>query len=289
MNLREYLKLMKKNRIDGIIGIIGIIGMGRVGSVLALQGECLGLQIGVVLDTDDTAVKRIRRLMQTSPSTDEKELSRCSAVFISVPDRAIDNVTEQLLARKLIRPGTLLAHTSGIHTWNAAALEEEHGLVAGSIHPLMAFPRDPLDARSLEGVGFALDGVEEARDELRVLVQRFRGIPLEIPVENKSLYHAAAVFASNFPVLMHGIALDILQSTGLDRQTARTVLNTLLDSVRQNLAALDPQNALSGPAVRNDRQTIETHIRNLQNRYPQYAGLYRILTDAIFEFLKQIR
>lgn len=266
-----------------------MIGLGRVGSVLVLQGERLGLRIDVVLDTDKTAVERIRRLMQTSPSADEKDLSTCSAVFVAVPDRAIDSVTKQILARKRIRPGTLLAHTSGIHTWNTAQMEEEHSIVAGSVHPLMAFPPDPLDARKLEGVGFALDGCEEARVELRFLIQRFGGIPLEIPVESKPLYHAAAVFASNFPVLLQGIARDILRSTGLEQQTARTVLNTLLDSVRQNLAAQEPQNALSGPAVRNDRQTIEIHIRELQNRYPQYAGLYRILTDAIFEFLKQNR
>lgn len=274
---------IKKSRIDHEIGIIG---MGRVGSVLAYQGQKVGLRIAVIQDSNPKVLDQIGQLLSVMPSTNETDLQKCSVVIVAVPDREIDAVTQRLLSKKLITAGTLLAHTNGFHVWDTATMEREYGVIAGSIHPLMAFPQNPLDARSLNGIGFSLDGVDEARKELAVLVERLHGIPLKIPADGKILYHIAAVFASNFPVALQGIALEIFQSIGMEKDTARTMLNALLDSVRQNLSVSEPCKAISGPAARGDWKTIETHIVELKARYPDLVELYQVLTDAVVKMLK---
>ena len=272
----------KKNRIEGNIGIVG---MGRVGSVLAYQGQKVGLKIAVVLDNDPKAQERLSQLLPIMPSMKEKDLETCSVVIIAVPDREIDAVTYQLLSKKLISAGSLLAHPNGFHIWDSAAINRDYKVISGSIHPLMAFPQNPLDARSLDGIGFSIDGVEEAQRDLSILVERFKGIPIKIPAEGKILYHAAAVFASNFPVVLQSIALEIFESIGMEKQSARIILNALLDSVKQNLTVNEPRKAISGPAARGDWATIETHIQELKTRFPDLVGLYQALTEAIIKML----
>ncbi len=263
----------------------GIIGLGRVGTFLTIRLERLGYPVKAVYDTDISAIKRLFEFVTNHPETEPSALDDCSIVIVSVPDRMIDTAAETFLSTIQRSDNTILAHTSGMHQWNQSLLQKYPHILFGSIHPLMAFPPNPDTAAGFEEVGFCLTGQIQTIERLKVLVDVLGGYPFQIPEDKRVLYHAAAVFASNFPVLMHGMATDILSETGLDRNVTRNILTALLNSVVRNLAGNDPGKALSGPAARKDQSTINAHLTHLNNQFPEYAEIYRILTKAIHEWL----
>jgi predicted short-subunit dehydrogenase-like oxidoreductase (DUF2520 family) len=83
---------------------------------------------------------------------------------------------------------------------------------------------------------------------------------LEIPVGAKARYHAAAVFASNFPMVLLATAMRLLTSAGVPEDAARGALGTLLVSAAENASAMGPSAALTGPVVRGDVDTVRAHL-----------------------------
>jgi predicted short-subunit dehydrogenase-like oxidoreductase (DUF2520 family) len=274
---------MRKHWTDDMA--FGIIGLGRVGSVFALRLENAGFPLKAVWDIDPLALERAVRRLRHRPETTLDGFSNCSMLIISVPDRTIDSAAHEILAKNCLAENTVLAHTSGLHRWDPALFHNNPHVLPGSIHPLMAFPKKPEFARNFEGIGFCLTGEPQAITRLEAIVELFKGYPLQLPDNKRDLYHIAAVFASNFPVLMHGIACDILAQTGLDKKCIRSVLTALLDSVGTNLSWHEPADALSGPAVRKDWSTINTHLDVLKEWFPEHEALYSHLTNAVQDWL----
>jgi len=167
----------------------------------------------------------------------------------------------------------------------AAAVEpDEHGVIAhmagaqgldvlaphvrrASLHPLVALPDAALGAERLSsGAWFAVAGdalVRRAAEDLG-------GRCLEVPDAQRTLYHAAAVIASNHLVALLGQVERVAQGAGVP-------LEAYLDPVREtveNVAALGPARALTGPAARGDGETLARHRAALDAaELPAYDAL----------------
>jgi predicted short-subunit dehydrogenase-like oxidoreductase (DUF2520 family) len=75
----------------------------------------------------------------------------------------------------------------------------------------------------------------------------------------KPLYHAGAVFASNYLVTALAEAERLLVLAGLPRETAREALVPLARATLENVAAMGPEAALTGPVARGDAATVKRH------------------------------
>ena len=73
---------------------------------------------------------------------------------------------------------------------------------------------------------------------------------------DKLLYHAAAVFATNFLPVLQATAEDLWQSTGMPTKLIPHLRATLLRNAVDNIITLGPQAALTGPAARGDTAAI---------------------------------
>jgi len=91
-------------------------------------------------------------------------------------------------------------------------------------------------------------------------------------------YHAAAVFVANYPVTLLAEAKALMERAGVPAATAQRALLQLLRGTLNNLNGGAPQDALTGPAVRGDVQTIERHLNVLKDD-PDLQQLYRRLAD----------
>jgi predicted short-subunit dehydrogenase-like oxidoreductase (DUF2520 family) len=98
------------------------------------------------------------------------------------------------------------------------------------------------------------------------LASALGGRPLVISSLHKSLYHAAAVTAAGHVTALFDIAVAFMERSGVDRPTARKMLQPLLAGVADNLNSEDTYKALTGTYARADEGTMRRHLRAL-NRH----------------------
>src|SRR5438034_2111508 len=101
--------------------------------------------------------------------------------------------------------------------------------------------------------------VRVAEDLARALGLR----PFHVPSEAKAVYHAGAVFASNYFVVVEAVAQRLLQQAGLPRAAAWAALRRLVRGTFENLMRRDPVAALTGPIERGDDATLQRHVDSL--------------------------
>ena len=72
----------------------------------------------------------------------------------------------------------------------------------------------------------------------------------------KTVYHAAAVFASNYLVTVLDAALRAYQAAGVPEAVARELARPLALETIANVFRIGPEAALSGPIARGDLATV---------------------------------
>nr|HMT29675.1 DUF2520 domain-containing protein [Bacteroidia bacterium] len=88
--------------------------------------------------------------------------------------------------------------------------------------------------------------------------------------------HLAAVFTNNFTNHLIGISQDILEKIHLPVE----LLEQLAHSTIKNAFLSDPVKSQTGPAVRNDKKTINKHL-DLLKKDKSRQDIYKILTKDI--------
>jgi predicted short-subunit dehydrogenase-like oxidoreductase (DUF2520 family) len=94
------------------------------------------------------------------------------------------------------------------------------------------------------------------------------------------LYHAAAVFGSNYVAALLDIAEELI---GIEN--AREDLAALADSAIRNWAAHADSRRFTGPAARGDQEVLQRHLAALADQ-PQLAEIYRLLAERILASAK---
>jgi predicted short-subunit dehydrogenase-like oxidoreductase (DUF2520 family) len=236
---------------------VGIIGPGRAGLGLALALAKARVRVLGVHGRREKAVPQGVRLSVGAlpPWLDEADV-----VILAVGDDALAGVVADLARSDRVRPGQVVLHLSGALTSEVLAPLERLGALTGSMHPLMTVSADPARAaRHFRGATFALEGELEAVSAADGLVRALGGLPAMIPPEAKAAYHAGAVFASNYLVTVFAAAERLVAETGMSEEAAREALIPLARATLENVAALGPAAALTGPIVRGDAATVRRH------------------------------
>jgi predicted short-subunit dehydrogenase-like oxidoreductase (DUF2520 family) len=91
---------------------------------------------------------------------------------------------------------------------------------------------------------------------------------------DKVLYHAAAVFASNYLVALVKLATDLWQNFGVPQGQAVKALLPLLRGTLGNIDNVGLPNCLTGPVARGDLGTIRTHLHELEKKAPHLLHIY---------------
>ncbi len=88
--------------------------------------------------------------------------------------------------------------------------------------------------------------------------------------------HIAAVFANNFSNYMFSIAKNICDENKLHFD----ILKPLILETANKINYLDPRDAQTGPAIRNDKQIIQKHLSQLKNKKKE---IYNLISESIIE------
>jgi predicted short-subunit dehydrogenase-like oxidoreductase (DUF2520 family) len=206
-------------------------------------------------------------------------------VFLAVPDGAVSTIAARLRARGRRVPETVaFVHLSGARGLDS--LEPLRGRHAvGSLHPLQSFP-EPRSPASLRGIVVAVDSSTTAlQRRLATLARALGARPKHVGDSQRALYHAAAVFASNYVDVLLGKAVEVLIGAGWKDKEATSGLLPLAEGALANVRKRGPVAALTGPVRRGDVNTVERHLAALAELSrsessrpgPLVVDLYRML------------
>ena len=103
----------------------------------------------------------------------------------------------------------------------------------------------------------------------------------QVDSAKRKILHLAAVFACNFPNYLYDVAQQLLAANHLDFGLLKPLIAETANKVQSNL----PSAVQTGPAVRNDEQTMATHLQMLNdNAFLQQ--LYQQLSEGIVKMAK---
>jgi len=263
--------------------VVGVVGPGRAGTGLALAWARAGHDVRLY-GRRPKPVPTPLTLTVGAADDPPPWLTAVSVVVLAVPDDAITP-----LARSLARAGSLAAnqvvlHLSGLLDHEALAALSASGAALGSLHPLQTLVEPRRVPGHLRGAWAAVEGMPRAVATAERLAYDIGLRPFRLRAEDKPRYHAAAVFASNYFVVVEAIAQELLRSTGLSESDAWSALAPLVGGTLDNLASQGPLGALTGPVARGDAETVARHLAVLSG---DQRELYRQLGTLALDLARR--
>ena len=212
---------------------VNVIGSGRVGSAVSARLRERGVAVGA--DGPDV-------------------------VLLCVPDGAIAQVAAS------VEPGPWVAHVSGATPLAALAPHERRF----SVHPLQTFTRSR-GAEQLDGAWAAVTAeTPEALAAGRELAVVLGLRPFELADSARTLYHAGAVFASNYIVTLQRAASLLFESAGAPPEALEPLMRRTIENGFE----------LTGPISRGDWATVQAHRSAIQAERAELDHLYETLAGA---------
>jgi predicted short-subunit dehydrogenase-like oxidoreductase (DUF2520 family) len=249
---------------------ITIIGSGNVATHLAAAFKNAGHRIMQVYSRDmqnaallayHVGAEPIDNLNQVNPETD--------IFIISVKDDAIIST-----AKTLSKHQKLIVHTSGATDLSSLSAFTSN---AGVFYPLQTLSKNK--EVDFFTVPLCVEGANETITfELEQLAQTISNHVYRINSEQRKILHLAAVFACNFPNYLYSIAQQLLAKHNMEFELLRPLILETAQKVQDHL----PAEVQTGPAIRNDKNTMAIHLQML-NGEPEMKNLYELLSQAIIK------
>ena len=297
---------------------IAIIGPGRAGSALGRALHAAGYTIAAIGGRNPDNVRNLAEELDAracqSPAT---TIDVADLTILAVPDDVILPLATDMVESLCSAAGKSAVHLSGAQDRSALRpLAQQGSLRTGVFHPLQTFRRGPEAVANVAGTYFGIDADPQFRDQLMQLARDLHGYPFDLSGVDRALYHAAAVFAANYPITLLAEAITLAAQAGVDQRPAQRragvreedlgehlhgegaegvaaghgdpgrerlgLAVVVLARAVNNLRGLEPADAITGPASRGDQGTIQRHLDALK-KDPELQRLYQLLADRTRE------
>lgn len=256
-----------------------VLGTGRVGTTLATALQQRNLLAGCWTRSESTAA-RLSRVLSVDvafgvpPSIEAENV----VVVVAVPDRAVSRVLGAHPDRTNVTSSWL--HVSGSLGQTVFADAGVAG-TTGVAHPLHSFSAAGTQADELAGAVMAVSGDVGARNAGVALAEALRCVPVEIPDEQSVAYHLAATLASNgVYALLHGVR-SVLSDAGMEDERLITGMARLAAQSAESARSNGVCEAATGPVIRGDANTVQSHRRWLSDQRSEVSELYDELSRIL--------
>jgi predicted short-subunit dehydrogenase-like oxidoreductase (DUF2520 family) len=239
---------------------LGILGGGRAAWAYGTAWRRIGWPLtGVWLRPESKSA--LPDLLDAPRRTVAELALDSELLLVAVTDRAVISVMSQIPPREGI-----VFHASG------ALPAPPDGF---SLHPLKALPPvgEPSD---LADALLVFQG--EHRRTAKLVASALGARFAEVSAEQKPLYHAAAVFGSNYIAALLDISAQLMTQSGVG--DVRRDLVTLAGSAVENWVSHDDFRRFTGPAARGDDEVLAGHLAAIGDD-AQVADLYKLLAAWI--------
>ena len=266
---------------EGIIRI-GFIGAGKAGVSLGAYFGSKGLVISGYLSRSFKSAASAAQITSSNAYTAMSDLVDSSDMIIaSTPDGVIGEVWKEL--RKCDISGRIICHLSGSLSSEIFDGIEAMGSFGYSVHPMFAFSGRDGTFGGVEKACFTIEGSKDRLDEVRKILVHTGNTTFVIDKKQKHLYHASNVMVSNLVTALLSLGTEAFQRCGVSGEDALQALLPLIKGNIENIAKKGFPGSLTGPAERNDTDTIMKHLDVLEE---EERTIYSLLTKRLAEISK---
>jgi predicted short-subunit dehydrogenase-like oxidoreductase (DUF2520 family) len=268
---------------------VGIISAGRVGTALGVALERAEHVVVACSAISRASRQRAERRLPDTPVMPVDEVAgRADLLLLAVPDAELAGLVAGLAATGSVRPGVIVAHTSGANGVAVLNPLTELGCVPLAIHPAMTFTGADEDIVRLSEACFGVTAADEIGYAIaQSLVLEIGGEPFRVREDARPLYHAALSHAGNHVTTVVLDAVEALRDALWGQELlgqelvgdapggiAERVIGPLARASLEN-ALQRGQGALTGPVARGDAAAVLAHLKALTEVDPQLAQAYR--------------
>lgn len=196
---------------------------------------------------------------------DFQDLKEADLYIIAVTDNAISEVSAQLPLNN-----QLVVHTSGTASIDTLDAKNRKGV----FYPLQTFSKNKEVDFSVIPICLEAENTFDFR-VLDTVAKSISKAVFPINSEQRKALHVAAVFVNNFTNHLYQIGHEICE----ENKVPFEILKPLIQETADKINTLNPTEAQTGPAKRNDSTTIEAHLEYLTNE--NQKNIYKILTQSI--------
>jgi predicted short-subunit dehydrogenase-like oxidoreductase (DUF2520 family) len=257
-----------------------VVGAGHVGRVLGRlfsQAGVFALQ-DIVARSQESAAQAQAFIGAGRPAAAGGALRQADVYMLTVTDDQIAPACEALAASVPLQ-GAVVFHCSGALASDRLAAARAAGAHVASVHPIRSFADTAAVAAGFAGTFCGVEGDQPALDVLLPALAAIGGRAVQIDPAAKTVYHAAAVFASNYLVTVIDAALRAYQAAGIPESVARELARPLALESMENAFRLGAAPALTGPIARGDMTTVE--------RQHDAVAAWDAATGSLYEALVQ--
>ncbi|WP_139959515.1 Rossmann-like and DUF2520 domain-containing protein [Flavicella sediminum] len=244
---------------------ITLLGGGNLATHLAeLFIKTPGIQLLQIYNRNLQAISAFKNSTELTDSLNN--LKAADIYIICIADKSIKEIADQLTNKK-----GLLVHTSGAMDIAILGKREKKGV----FYPLQSFSKNkPVD---FQHIPICIEASTE-KDVLLLkdLAEKISTKVYRIDSSQRKTLHIAAVFVNNFVNHLYKIGEDICTENKIPFE----ILHPLILETATKLNKLSPTEAQTGPASRNDQETIKIHESKLDL---QQKEIYQLLTAAILK------
>ena len=249
--------------------IVTIIGTGNVATVFSKLIFSKGHSILQVFGRTNSITESIASAVNAENINDLANVNFEADIYIiTVADKAITTICHELKLKD-----KLVLHTAGSVEKN---ILKNVSTNYGVLYPIQSIRKD----MSLETtIPFLIDANNV--DALNQLEKFAKSLSNEVTIgddKQRLNLHIAAVFANNFVNYMYVQSALICEENNLDFK----LLQPLIEETAMRLRTKHPKDVFTGPAKRNDIETIQKHQQALANQ-PKLLALYNAITKMIME------
>jgi len=268
--------------------LINLIGAGHVGRALGRLFAAHGAFTvqDVLTRSADSAEEAVAFIGAGRACSEVAQMRPAQAWMLAVGDDAIGPACAALAAGQPLA-GALVFHCSGAKASSELAAARAAGAFVASAHPVRSFADPGAVAASFAGTWCGVEGDPGA---LALLEPAFKAIGaqlVQIDPAAKTVYHAAAVFASNYLVTVLDAALRAYAAAGVPPEVARELARPLASEALANVFRIGPEAALSGPVARGDLATVARQQEAVNGWDPDTGRLYAALVDATSDLARR--
>jgi len=247
---------------------IVIIGTGNTATVLAHKLKKAGHHIVQVFGRDSMAASELAYELETDSTNYWNVVNREADIYIlAVSDIAIEEVIKELHL-----PTSTIVHTAASVSKDVLKNATSH---YGVFYPLQSLKKG---VKELPDIPVIIDASDEVTfRELEELAFSISDKVVAGTDEQRVKLHLAAVFCNNFVNHIYALTANYCEKERIDFR----LLLPLIEETAKRLQEISPAEAQTGPAIRNDRETIEKHLALLAN-YPSLQKLYALFTESIY-------
>ncbi|MDC0584235.1 DUF2520 domain-containing protein [Bacteroidales bacterium] len=246
---------------------ISIVGLGNVGwhlSKLLIEKQ---IAIHSIVSRQSKSIPYFIKEHNVNVFSDINKITDSDIIILCVSDHQIKGTAQQLKGTK-----ALVVHTAG-----SVSIDElkNHFEDCGVLYPLQTFTKDV--ALQNPKFPFFIEASNKLQSKrLEQIVLKLENPCFFINSEERKKMHLAGVMLNNFTNYLLTASEQYLTNNNLIFEAMYPLLRETIAKAYSN----GPMNSQTGPAIRNNIDTINKHISMLADN-PQLQNIYRLISENI--------